>query len=310
MSYLEKRTVCPACGGEEFKRVFEVPYDNDSLMSFLKTYYAKYDPSLLSGEVYQIDKCLNCTLLFQRFVPDERMLTVVYDQWIGLTSASQKPFAPSRKSRDAHEIFTISRFLNKPLSELEVLDYGMGLAKWCQTAQLLGCKVSGFDLADSRMEHARKLGINVVPWDSMSAQSVDFVNTEQVFEHLVDPYEVITKLASALKPNGIIKISVPHGTHMEARFESPDWMAPKYTSKSLNPLLPLEHINCWTRGSVDALAGRIGMKVVSRSLMDELAFVWRGAIPSSPKEFVRAFLRPAYKRWYPHKLYCWMQKPA
>jgi SAM-dependent methyltransferase len=308
---LEPRTACPACGSVESKTIFECPYADPDLKSFLISYYAKYDPSLLENAVYRLDQCPNCNLVFQAFVPDYQLLEVVYDQWIGVNNGANKaPFQPSMKGRDAHEILAILKYFRLSPSDLSVLDYGMGLAKWCQTAQMLGCNVSGFDLAESRMENARGLGIHVVQWDEMPEQQVHFINTEQVFEHLVNPFEVIEQLTKALIPGGVLKISVPFANRIHDRLKKRDWMAKKYTHRSLNPVLPLEHVNCWCFESVKKLASRVGLKPANRSLMCDLAFLGQpSSIDWAPRELARSLLRPAYKRWYPHKLYCWLAKP-
>ena len=49
--------------------------------------------------------------------------------------------------------------------------------------------------------------------DQVTKFEYDFINTEQVLEHVVDPYSVINLLASLLKDNGILKISVPNAKY-------------------------------------------------------------------------------------------------
>ena len=175
---------------------------------------------------------------------------------------------------------------------------------------MLGCKTHGFDLSDARLERARKLGIETMTWDEIPEDKFDFVNTEQVFEHLTDPFDVISRLANSLKPNGVLKISVPFAKDMASRLRQPDWNAPKYTNKSLNPVLPLEHVNCFSVDSITALGARVGLKLVAPSWVRSYAFIFeKGAISwGNPKNLLRSFLRPCYKRIYAHNLYVWLRK--
>ena len=115
---LLKRNSCPACDqSESCSQLYACNYSDQPLNSFLKSYYASYDEKILDGARFQIDACANCKLVFQRFVPDATLLQIVYDQWIGVTTAPSKPYRPSRVDRDAHELFSIANYFRKPMNE-------------------------------------------------------------------------------------------------------------------------------------------------------------------------------------------------
>ena len=48
----------------------------------------------------------------------------------------------------------------------------------------------------------------------------DFINTEQVFEHISEPLETLKELKTLLKPGGIIKISVPTADDINRRLKN------------------------------------------------------------------------------------------
>ena len=166
--------------------MYQCPYGNDPIDSYLRRFYgARYTPETLVHESYVADKCESCEFVFQRFVPNPEMLTTIYESW--LSTSEVAPNYPSKKQlrsgRDAHEIMTFARSVRKPIETLDVFDFGMGWGLWCKAAIAAGCKrVIGFDLADSRVEHARLNGIQTRQVQEIENQSLDFINTEQVFE--------------------------------------------------------------------------------------------------------------------------------
>jgi len=75
-------------------------------------------------------------------------------------------------------------------------------------AKAIGCNVSGLELTKERPDSARIKGINVLSWEEIPSCKFDFINTEQVFEHLADSLKTLIYLVRALNPNGVLKISV------------------------------------------------------------------------------------------------------
>lgn len=121
--------------------------------------------------------------------------------------------------------------------------------------------VYGTELSQARIEYAKASGIKVITWEDIPNYRFDFINTEQVFEHLSEPMETLVHLKRALKPGGMIKISVPNGWDIKRRLRIGDWTAPKGSRNSLNPIAPLEHINCFNHEVIVKMASRVGLKL-------------------------------------------------
>jgi hypothetical protein len=139
---------------------------------------------------------------------------------------------------------------------------------------------------------------------------MDFVNTEQVFEHLSDPYEIISILASALRRGGLLKISVPQAPDLEYRLNGFDWNASPGRRSLLTAVHPLEHVNCFDARSLIALARRVGLEPVRIPVRAYMAFVRRpSAIPwTDPRAFAKAWARPLYHRFSRENLYMWFRR--
>jgi SAM-dependent methyltransferase len=90
----------------------------------------------------------------------------------------------------------------------------------------------------------------VITWDDIPKYRFDFINTEQVFEHIPEPLETLRHLIKSLETNGIIKISVPTANDVDRRLKIMDWEAPIDSRNSLDPVTPLEHINYFKRSSI------------------------------------------------------------
>jgi SAM-dependent methyltransferase len=151
-------------------------------------------------------------------------------------------------------------------------DKGMqaGWGYWSRMAQAHGFDVVGFELSKQRSEHARQMGITVI--DSLPATEAgfDFVYANQVFEHLPDPVQALQDICRQLKPGGIVYLRVPDGRGVAARLEQQGW------SPELEAIHPLEHINCFTRKTLQGFASEAGLKPFNPPLRLSWGNLWDG----------------------------------
>ena len=83
---------------------------------------------------------------------------------------------------------------------------------------------------------------------TMQGQSVlrrfDYINPEQVFEHLINPLDTLKHLAKSLGQEGLIKISLPNSRiALKKLKQSGSYVA--LSDKHIMLVQPLEHINCF-----------------------------------------------------------------
>lgn len=273
------RLNCPACQGASRLRL-SLPYH--SLREWLSNYYRV--PVDFDGN-YTVRECQRCGTYFQGEVASHPFLDRLYGEWI-------QPHDDPVNARDLDEIKLASRYLKRPI--MRTLDYGMGCGAWATASLRLGHDSHGHDLSEVRMELARQVGIKT----SMDGR-FDFINTEQVFEHLSNPVAAIADLAGQLAPGGVIKVSVPSRHGIEGTIDR--LKAGKPIDSSIMPIQPLEHINTFSRRGLKLLAGRHGLRSVRPSLLMQYAVATR-----TPKELVR----PVYRWVAPRNLYMWFRKDA
>ena len=87
----------------------------------------------------------------------------------------------------------------------------------------------------------------------------------------------------------------PDGGDIKRRLAVLDWSAPKDSPDSLNPVSPLEHINCFSGHSLMALAEACGLR--RRELpLGALSISVRLSLPART---AKDLLRPLYRRIAP-----------
>ncbi|MGB5873474.1 MAG: class I SAM-dependent methyltransferase [Bacteroidota bacterium] len=304
-----KRKECPACGSVNSTTLFSCGFTESPIKEYLTTHYRIDSDSLLllEGGRYTLKECPRCELIYQEDVPGDPLSSEIYEAWI------EAPLALDTYLEEPIESYlywlpeiawALSGFKSPPAS-LRVLDVGMGWARWCKLAQGFGCRVYGLEISTSRIEYAERFGLTTLSWEELPQHRFDFINTEQVFEHLPDPREAAATLATSLEPGGVLKISVPVCKKIKQRIARGDWEAPKDSSHSLNPVAPLEHLNCYSHKAVSDLTQQAGLV--------EYTLPWRGIFLAihggNFREAVKNLIRPVYRNLWKPAHYRFFQKP-
>jgi 2-polyprenyl-3-methyl-5-hydroxy-6-metoxy-1,4-benzoquinol methylase len=281
-----ERQQCPACGATAPRELYRRPYADPALRAHLTTAYAvvgngiEYD--YVQDAQFVLDECTDCGLIYQRFIPDDALMERLYERWIDpqvVFARHQQSDNLAYHSRDAAEIMQLIHFFGGNPHELAFFDFGMGWGKWARMANAFGCAAFGTELSPTRIAYAEANGVRVLRWEEIPKQQFDFINTDQVFEHLPAPLATLHHLAQALKPAGLLKISVPDGGDIKRRLAIGDWQAPKSSKHSLNPVSPLEHINCFNRHTLVTMAAAAGLQETTLPLTTQFAFATNWQLP-------------------------------
>ncbi|WP_242138014.1 class I SAM-dependent methyltransferase [Sphingomonas sp. TREG-RG-20F-R18-01] len=312
------RDACPGCGSPDVRKLYETPFSEGGIGTFVRDYYG-VDPSRLADGRYRLERCRACGLTFQGDVGGNALLSDLYTYWVEEPGNPDQDIASYREdinaiplSRDAHEIMAAASFLGKPLKDLRTLDYGMGWALWPRIAVALGCQSYGSDLSEPRMEFARHHKVKSVTDDEISTLQFDFINTEQVFEHVIEPLALLRRLKQSLSPGGIVKISVPSGDTADAIITSLEQGTYAGDYASIIPVQPLEHVNTYTYGSLEAMAAAAGLEIVTPGLWHLFAFLrHRNTLALTRlRKVAKELVRPLYQRRDPKNLFVWLRHKA
>lgn len=296
---LRQRSVCPCCESRDVRVICSQSYGSPELRNYLDTWYqGRADAGVLANFYYELVRCRVCRVVYQRTIPGDRLLSTIYDEWI---PPSEKDRLRRERSLDdfcyiAEQIQFLIRHLDSKPCDIRVLDFGMGWGEWAAMARAFGCEVAGCELSLVRVQHARAIGIEIVDWEAIPKGRFQFINSEQVFEHLAEPLVVLKHLARALdKECGVIRISVPDSRSALRRL-SRNASFGRLPARHVMPLAPLEHINCFEWRSLVAFAAMAGLRPV-RPRLRHLYNSSSGWL--NLRNGLKLALRPIYRHVFP-----------
>ena len=292
------RKTCPACGAGACVRIFARPYAEPRLRAALTAFYAEVgglDYSVLLDAEYVLARCADCGLVFQVHVPDDALLARLYEEWISPDKAfdrHHRHVLPHRHRELAREV-KVAASLAATGAPQRALDYGCGWGEWSRAIQALGCEAWGTELSPARRAHVERSGVQVVTDAELPDQSFGLINIDQVLEHVPRPAETIRLLSRKLHPGGVLCVAVPNGLRVRDAIRHFDRELEKPRLGRLNPVAPLEHLNCFATRSLLQLAGGCGLRRVTPSWRVLLAdFV----MPPGSAARLKSLLRPFYLR--------------
>jgi 2-polyprenyl-3-methyl-5-hydroxy-6-metoxy-1,4-benzoquinol methylase len=298
MTVFIERLACPGCECGESVSLFCAPFTDARMQLFLKRKFT--DPravaEIVGDATYELRRCARCRLVYQRNVLTDEYSQLLYGKWLLEGDAepelSKERLAPSEHVLYANELLMVGRFFGRPHHLVRLLDYGLGRGWWCRMATALGFEAIGTDLAPALVADARARGITAIDIRELESERFDFINTEQVLEHVTRPLDVMRQLRKSLRPGGLIKVSVPNGRGIERRIPHMDWTAPRADRRYLMPATPLIHVNTFTRESIRAMGRAAGLKAPAWPLRWEYSLI----DATAAKPLVKSLLRPLYRR--------------
>ena len=291
-NHFNQRLICPICNSTRIECLYEIPYKDEKIKNYLDNFYnpqGGVEHDYLKGANYCLNACLECELVYQKYIPNDFLMHKLYEEWINpkIILEEQERYPLWYYENYSNQIINLISFFNKQPNELRVLDFGMGWGKWCLMAKAFGCQVYGLELSETRIEYANNNGIKVLSEGELVDYRFDYINTDQVFEHIPNPLNTLKELIKCLNPNGVIKISVPNGKNLDSVLEIMDWNAPKGHVNSLNAVAPMEHINCFKTKTLLILAEQCGLVQID---LPNTRRQYR-----SKKDFIKKTLRSVFK---------------
>ncbi len=305
---LVRRERCPGCQREAAKLLYSEPLDSPAITRYMRDHYEGRVERSFGGYDYQLARCGHCGLAFQAQVPSAELIEEIYDRWL---PATERAVVASHFGLDDYRYlaeqveFMLGHFRLRPF-ELKALDFGFGWAEWAKMAGAYGVDVCGAELSQVRIAYARSVGIPIVDSRALPEQEFHFINTEQVFEHLLEPGAVLKQLAAALRPGGLVKISVPNAAKAIGKLLGAKTFA-ALGKDDIMPVAPFEHINAFTYASLVAMGKEAGLAPLRPSLrtLYNSSSGWL-----EPRAALKRLARPLYRHVYPKTTFVYFVRPA
>lgn len=279
-------------------RIFARPYAEPRLRAALTDFYSQVgglDYSVLLGAEYALARCSTCGLIYQVNIPNDELLGRLYEEWISPALAFDRfhRHLPSHRGIELSHEVTIAESLARKGAPRRALDYGCGWGEWSRATQALGYEAWGTELSPTRAAHAAQSGIRVVTDAGLPDRSFGLINIDQVLEHVPSPRETLGLLATKLHPGGVLRVGVPNGLRVRRALRFFDRELKKPRLGLLNPVAPLEHLNCFTARPLLRLAGACGLRRVRPSW---LVLRRNLVLPPGFSGSLKSLIRPAYLR--------------
>lgn len=297
MPMMQTRERCPICRSTSFACLYREPYSGPGIKKYLDAHYEGRATDHADGYDYELVQCRDCGFTYQTHVPADSLLSEIYDAWIPKSELERirSSFGLDDYRYFSEQIQFVIQHFQLPPHLLNILDFGFGWAEWSRMAMAYGCNVTGAELSQERIDYARSIGLAVAVFPGLPEKKFHFINTEQVFEHLVEPREVLQGLACSLADDGVIKISVPNSKASIQKIRQ----AKEFSSLSpieIMPIAPLEHVNSFDYDSLIALGSAVGLKPLRPSLY-KLYNSCSGCMDI--KNASRLFARQLYRHVFP-----------
>jgi 2-polyprenyl-3-methyl-5-hydroxy-6-metoxy-1,4-benzoquinol methylase len=282
------RSTCVACASARLADVASGRFDEGALAGFLRADPWGEDPMpFLVGRTWRFARCEDCGQAFHRHILNAEWNERRFARWMSQEAieAFERGFAsPERAfeagaSRVAHvvRIEKLTRQLRS--GPVRLLDFGCGYGEFLATCSLFGFEAVGVDRSTAKREHGR---VTILPdLSDIAGQTFHAVTLFEVLEHLDDPRSALEVLMQSLVPGGILVLETPNCEGVTGIETHEDYLR----------IHPLEHINAFTPATMEAFAGRLGLRRI---------------VP--PAAYVSSDAGRAGKQWLKHRLRAGMRR--
>lgn len=208
-------THCPACGSESVYPVLSA-----------KDY-------TVSGELFEIWHCDECTLRFTQHIPSADMIGAYYQSanYVSHSDTAKGLINRLYHLVRIHTLQTKRKLLQRITGKQKatLLDIGAGTGAFVYTMKQAGWEVTGLEPdEDARKVAFDKHSVQLVPPDQLfqwKESSFDVITLWHVLEHVHDLHGYLTQFHSILKPGGSLVIAVPNYTSYDAKLYKEYWAA-------------------------------------------------------------------------------------
>lgn len=192
-SFLPRAEHCPVCASSALIPQADIPSNQ----------YYMFDRNL-----YHIDRCGGCELLFINPMPSNTFLRRHYTQAFNHDTL----FMPRRKDQDQKLIDEIIATMgDRPRAGIKYYEIGIGAGHFSHHVHQNGLDVRGCELSGGMAAKQHPFPVDDGLFQEFGyADAFDIVSSSHVLEHANDPVAVVRAIHKSLKPGGVAAIRVPN----------------------------------------------------------------------------------------------------
>jgi len=206
---------CPVCNSEKIQLTLKVK-----------------DHSV-SGEIFDIYECSQCSLRFTKDPPPENKIGVYYQSEDYISHSNTKKGIVNSLYHSVRNRTLAGKYhLLEKMSALKQghhLDIGAGTGAFVQYMNNHGWKSEGIEPDEKARERAlAHHETNLLPADAFETrlpESFDAITLWHVLEHVHDLYPYLDRIQNILTPQGLVFIAVPNYTSYDGIKYGANWAA-------------------------------------------------------------------------------------
>ena len=213
-----KITICPICNSSKTSKAFDA-VDHFS-----------------TKETFPIYDCKSCGFRFTNNFPSDDSIGRYYDSPDYISHSDSKTglinrlYHFFRKQMLKKKIDLVSKYVvPRQKDNIRLLDIGSGTGYFLNAAKERGYAVTGIEKDSNARDYAiTNFGLDVKDEQSLWAiedESFDVITLWHVLEHLDNLNEVVAKIKSILKPNGVMILALPNHNSHDAKKYKGYWAA-------------------------------------------------------------------------------------
>jgi len=247
---------CPICNSSEKKEI-GLPKTNIISKRFV-------------DREFKIVQCNNCQLYYV-----SPKINFNGNQWSELYNSEyfsnqSNWLVKKRKKELAQRFDTANSLIENKNQKLRYLDVGAGEGKGLLEAIERGWEATGIDIVDNRLQEAKISNIKFIKSNLLESDLpenyFDFIYVDSVVEHVLNPFEYLSKIKKLLSKGGVIYIGVPNE---DCLFNSVRRLAfkvagKKNESEKLKPFDSPYHVIGFNNYSLKYFLDRIELKVLKK----------------------------------------------
>ncbi len=207
-------------------------------------------------------QCSVCRVVYQNPLPLPSVIEEIYNQDDSsyfISDAKRSNFLEGEEwLRGSAQFFIklLQKYYLKGLKDASVLDFGCGTGIVLDEFQKIGLRCTGVEMSPWACRYGReRFGLTMLNEDIMTvgleSESFDIIVMSHVVEHLPDPPAIVARLASLLKPGGMLMVCTPFAESIGARLFGRRWLY----------YLPNEHLHLFNDVSISYVLASSGLKV-------------------------------------------------
>jgi SAM-dependent methyltransferase len=247
---------CPICKSNEKKEI-GLPKTNSISKKFV-------------NEDFKVVQCSNCELYYV-----SPPINFSSNQWSELYNneyfSNQSNWLIKKRKKELAERFDIAKnLIENKNPKLRYLDIGAGEGKGLLEAYARGWETIGIDIVDNRLSEAKLPDIKFIKANLLEADLpqnfYDFIYVDSVIEHVLNPFDYLTKIKTLLSNGGVIYIGVPNEDCLFNNVRKLVFVATgkKNESEKIKPFDSPYHVVGFNHYSLNYFFNRLELKVLKK----------------------------------------------